>query len=63
MRTLLLYVKPGQRTFFDNMVRVAAGASVGGCSLTLIFVAMLQTRNNYSDSKSEADSKMYACSF
>ena len=61
MRTLLLYVEPGQRTFFDNVVRVAAGAGVG-CSLTLIFVAMLQTRNNY-DSKSEAESKMYVCPF
>ena len=62
MRTLLLYVEPGQRTFFDNVVRVAAGAGVG-CSLTLIFVAMLQTRNNYSDRKSEAESKMYVCPF
>ena len=61
MRTLLLYVEPGQRTFFDNVVRVAG--AVGGCSLTLIFVAMLQTRNNYSDSKSEAESKMYVCPF
>ena len=63
MRTLLLYVEPGQRTFFDNVVRVA-GAGVGGCSLTLIFVAMLlQTRSNYSDSKSEAEYKMYVCLF
>ena len=62
MRTLLLYVELGQRTFFDNVVRVAAGAGVG-YSLTLIFVAMLQTRNNCTDCESEAESKMYVCPF
>ena len=43
-------------------MRVAAGAGVG-YSLTLIFVAMLQTRNNCTDCESEAESKMYVCPF